>query len=270
MTIRINFTGIFIASKVGLTSLTPTINVYTIVRATGVATKTVNDGATVEIGDGVYMYSLASADLDANDYFAVMNTASVTADQQTVLAPWVSYSPANNAAAIADAVLDELVADHSAAGSVSMSLRGNAAATADAVLDELLAEHDVAGSTSLALQNVLSGTIVITSPLDEAHSLTLVSGDDYFASESRALDFSSDTWPDISEAVIKFIASVDGSIEIIGEATAPTTVRIEIGSAKTAELGTGKGKYLVCAIFENGHVITIVPEGNLLIQKTTV
>ena len=70
------------------TGLTVTVTVYEITRD-GTKTEIVTDGATTEIGDGLYRYLLASGSVDAAaEYVAVFHTADGDTDQQDIPAMW--------------------------------------------------------------------------------------------------------------------------------------------------------------------------------------
>ncbi|MCB9172340.1 MAG: hypothetical protein H6637_05390 [Ardenticatenales bacterium] len=79
----ITFDAFFTNAGVGATGLTVTVDVY---RG---ATEIVTGGSAIEIGDGLYTYTLASGSVtNANHYRAVFKTAG-TADQKHVPALWV-------------------------------------------------------------------------------------------------------------------------------------------------------------------------------------
>lgn len=81
----IAFYAQYIASKVGATGLTVTVDVY---KGTS-STPLVSDGSATELGGGVYRYLLASGSVSTEDeYIAVFKTASTTVDQQHIPALW--------------------------------------------------------------------------------------------------------------------------------------------------------------------------------------
>jgi len=80
----IKFYAFFVASKVGKTGLTVTIDVYRN------DTEIVTAGSATEVGDGLYKYVLASGSVNAEgEYVAVFKTADTTVDQQHIPALWV-------------------------------------------------------------------------------------------------------------------------------------------------------------------------------------
>ena len=78
----------FVASKVGVNSLTVTWDVEQITRSDGTRSALVTGGATtITVGRrGLYGYRLASADLSLYDYVATAITATTTVDQQEIAA----------------------------------------------------------------------------------------------------------------------------------------------------------------------------------------
>lgn len=82
----LTFLALFIASKVGATGLTVTVDVWEITQA-GTATEIVTGGSATEVGDGLYRYILASGSVDANaEYICVFKTANTSVDQQHLAA----------------------------------------------------------------------------------------------------------------------------------------------------------------------------------------
>lgn len=124
LTQDITFYAFYLASKVGKTGITVTVDVWEHTRA-GTATEIVTGGSATEIGDGLYKYVLSSASVDAiGEYIAVFKTADATVDAQHIPAIWIvgrsgvenldaavssrlasaSYSAAPSAADVADEV----------------------------------------------------------------------------------------------------------------------------------------------------------------------
>lgn len=74
----------YVASKVGKTSLTVTVDVY----RNGV--EVVTAASAVEMGDGLYSYTLASSSVSAEgEYIAVFHTTDTSVDQRDLPALWV-------------------------------------------------------------------------------------------------------------------------------------------------------------------------------------
>ncbi|RYX84202.1 hypothetical protein EON83_10930 [bacterium] len=81
----IYFQAPFVASKVGKTGLTVTVNVWRN------GSSVVSGAAATEIGDGLYSYTLASGSVGtAGSYVAVFKTTDTTVDSQVVYSLWVA------------------------------------------------------------------------------------------------------------------------------------------------------------------------------------
>ncbi|AKA71970.1 hypothetical protein [Clostridium scatologenes] len=81
----VKFMAFFTASKVGKTGITVTIDVF---NPSG--TKIVTDGSTVELGDGIYTYTLANTNTSSEgEYVAIFKTADTTVDMQQIPSLWI-------------------------------------------------------------------------------------------------------------------------------------------------------------------------------------
>ena len=81
----LKFRAFYVASKVGKTGLTVTVDVYN-----PADTRIVTAAAATEIGGGLYGYSLASGSVTAEgEYIAIFKTADSTVDAQHMAAVWV-------------------------------------------------------------------------------------------------------------------------------------------------------------------------------------
>lgn len=80
----VRFRAAYIASKLGATGLTVTVDVYN-----PAGTKIITAAAATEIGDGIYEYVLASGSVTTEgEYTAVFKTATTTVDQRHIFAQW--------------------------------------------------------------------------------------------------------------------------------------------------------------------------------------
>ncbi len=83
------FYALYIASKVGATGLTVTVDVWEVLRD-GTSTEIVTGGSATEIGDGLYRYLLVAGSVDeAAEYIAVFKTADTSVDRRDIAALWV-------------------------------------------------------------------------------------------------------------------------------------------------------------------------------------
>lgn len=125
------FYASFTASKVGKTGLTVTVDVHRVTRSSGASSEVVTAAAMAEVGDGVYSYRLASADLTLYDYVAIAKTADTSVDQQHLAALWTNY--ATGAAVAGDAMT-------LAAGAVTAAAIATDAIDADALATDAVTE----------------------------------------------------------------------------------------------------------------------------------
>lgn len=107
------FYSMYTTSKVGTTGLTVTIDIWRVTRSSAATSEVVTAGSAAELGDGVYLYRLASADPTLYDYVAIFKTATDTVDQQHIPALWTQFgvesslqTGAVSAAAVATGAID--------------------------------------------------------------------------------------------------------------------------------------------------------------------
>ena len=166
--VALTFYAFYVASKVGKTGLTVTLDVFEGTTGTPIVTA----GSATELGDGLYYYTLASGSVDAaGAYVAVFKTADSSVDQQHIPALWItdtelknldaavstrlasaSYTAPLDASATQTAAAAALTAyDAATAADVAAISVPSAASVADAVWDEALAGHATAGTAGAAL-----------------------------------------------------------------------------------------------------------------------
>ena len=293
----VKFVAFFVATKVGKPGLADvTVDVFNPAGA-----QVVTGAAATEIGGGLYAYTLGSGSVTTEgEYAAVFKTADATVDQQHLPALWVvgragvedldaavSTRSTLTGAAAADAVWDEALAGHVSAGTAGKKLSD--ASTTDVLTNPVPGAY-AAGSAGFALGRIGNAEFTVESPVAADGTLVLVRGDDYLVADGRAISFSSDDWPDLSDGtyypavtltirrrreafntgsdpVIIARRDVDAS-RVAGGGS--QTVVFELQSAdlvspvgeeegNTADLlpGTATGKYDVQAVLENGSVVTL-------------
>lgn len=81
----------FVASGVGATGLTVTVDVWRVTLSNLSASEIVTAGSATEIGDGLYAYRVASADLQTYYYYAVFKTTG-TADVKHLFGAQLDFS----------------------------------------------------------------------------------------------------------------------------------------------------------------------------------
>lgn len=260
LSVAIKFAAFFVASKVGKTGLTVTVDVW---RPDG--TQIITGGSATELGGGLYTYTLASGSVTSEgEYFAVFKTADATVDQQHIPALWVigragvenldaavssrlasaGYTAPPTAAAVADQVWDEAMAGHVAAGSTGEKL--NAAGSASDPLTNTVPGSYGVGTAGYALGRIGTGTVTAVQPVSgDGQVLLLTRGDDYAQAEGRAIELSSEAWPDLTgltSVTLTVRSRKSDAVLFTKVGTAPVvgagsqTVRFEPAAADTAAL----------------------------------
>ncbi|MBM3216243.1 hypothetical protein FJZ36_15175 [Candidatus Poribacteria bacterium] len=151
----------------------------------------------------------------------------------------------------------------------------SAADIADAVHDEALSGHVAAGSTGAALNRLGAiqtrtdmigvASVTIRSPLVTGSAVSLVRGDDYAADDGRSLDFTFENAPDLTGATITFSARTaygeSHSFAIEAEVLSADEVRVELTSEDTEVLLPGVERYrfdIQAELDGTARVVTLV------------
>lgn len=165
---------------------------------------------------------------------------------------------------IKNGVLDEVVdSSHHAGASTVGQLIFAAGASSDPLINAVPGTYP-AGSAGAILGKIATGGVIVSvvQPVQTQNSVQLVEGDDYYASDNRAVEFTSSQWPDLTGAGVKIgFAKKDGGVEVIdGTVVVPSgdtkQVRFELPAAKTSGIKTGS--FEVQAVLSNDHVITLL------------
>lgn len=95
-------------------------------------------------------------------------------------------------------------------------------------------------------------------------TLDLRSTDDYYAVDDRAIDFTSDDYPNLSAVTTIFY--VDGKSNFLKAISYidSKTLRLELSSTNLQSIGAGRWSYEIRSTFPSGHTVTI-SVGNLII-----
>lgn len=269
----ITFFAFYVASQVGKTGLTVTIDVYN-----PAGSLVVTAGSASEVGGGLYKYVLASGSVTAEgEYPAIFKTADTTVDAKHIPALWTI-----GRAGIED--LDATIssrlatAGYTAPDNASLTtLIGRLTAGRATLLDNLalldaaittrLADADYADPDNAGVATLLdrltalragyldrlNGTVTVNilAPLDPTtYALTLKSGDSYTDALDRAITFEDGgQWPDITAAVVTFAvgntAKEDGVLTVTASVIVgtPQQVEVELTAAQTRELSLSQGTY---------------------------
>jgi len=193
------------------------------------------DASTIEINDGVYMYTLTTATED--DYIAVFKTLDSTVDQK-----WVPALVSKQLPRI-DVTLSTIPALVWAAATRTLTGLGT-----------------LASDVWAWAVTVVSGTINIVSPIATSGDLDIISGDDYKAADGRAITWSSSDWPDLTGATITFNTgglSYAMTATVVGSGVSQT-VQLELTTTQSQEL-YGEFDFKVKAVLAmSAHIVTLV------------
>lgn len=125
-----------------------------------------------------------------------------------------------------------------------------------------------AGTDTLEeIRDAISGVSVVTtsSPATTSGKVTVIRGDDYAATDSRAIEWASSTWPVLTDATIAVYlyrtAGATADYTFTGSvvtATGTKKVRLELTDTQSASMTTGQYRYEVVATLSSGNIITLV------------
>lgn len=222
-----------------------------------------------EISIGDRLDTAVSSRLSAFGYTAPDNTGIAAIKTKTDNLPVdpASTSDIPTAATIADAVWDESMADHLAIGSTGQKL--NAAGSVADPLTNIVPGNYISGTAGYILGTLTSGQITVVSPVSkDGGTITLYRGDDYFAVDGRALEWT-DTgalWPDLTGATVNFKAgALTKACTVVTATGANKKVRVELFKADIDKLPEPYYTFDIDATLANGHIVTLVT-GKLYIK----
>ena len=127
------------------------------------------------------------------------------------------------------------------------------ASNAVSAYGEFTAEVDEDAIAAAVVARLGTGRVEVVSPVDpDSLALSLVRGDDYTAALGRALSWTSDAWPDLAGATIRFSLQRIGASEadltvagsVVQAGTGEQTVQVELTHDDTASLQPGVNAYL--------------------------
>lgn len=138
------FYGFFVASKLGKTGLTVTVDVY------GESGILVSGASATEIAGGLYKYAYTPA--SAGNYIAIFKTADTSVDQQEIPSLWVIEPEWVE-------TIDDLTTD---------------LATVDGIVDSILEDTAPLGAAVTTIDGIVDSILADTAPLDA--ELTTIEG----------------------------------------------------------------------------------------------
>lgn len=136
-------------------------------------------------------------------------------------------------------------------------------------LTSIVPGNYASGTAGYILGTLTSGQITVVSPVSkDGGTITLYRGDDYFAADGRALEWT-DTgalWPDLTGATVNFKAGTLTKACVVVTATGVNKkVRVELSKTDINALPDPYYAFEIEATLANGHVITLAT-GKLYIK----
>lgn len=110
-----------------------------------------------------------------------------------------------------------------------------------------------------AKTNLISGTnITLVSPVTEGGTVEIVQGDDYKATDGRALQWSSTSWPVLTSGSIELeLRKGTLTASFAGSVLSATEAQVELTATDTEPLETGTWQYALKATLADGSVVTV-------------
>jgi hypothetical protein len=203
---------------------------------------------------------------------AAMGLSRLDAAVSTRLAS-ASYSAAPSAASVADAVWDEATSDHQTTGTTGKALT-SASAAGDPLLNTVPGSY-ASGTAGYALGRIGSGPITVTAFVGQTGNAQIVAGDDYSATDARALDWTEGAgslWPtDLTGATVAVKVYAAGTLlatwagSVVTATGSSKKVRCAPSATQTGALAPGSYQIDVEATLASGRKATLVPNRTLTV-----
>jgi len=240
----------YIARKAGKTGL-----VVTVKRAyrNGVAIAALTGAAITELGDGLYEYVMAGANVTAaGRYTVIATTADATVDQRDLYAiclvtPWVADvdAPISGAAIPGDAMALTLAERQAVGSEVWEGTDGLA------ILTDLFSELNAIQTQT---DRIGTGDVFVVAPVRENGDVDMVIGDVYSAARNRAMTWTGEAWDIPASSAV--VVVVQGVAVFNATRLAANQVRLELTSAQSATLVPGPHTFHIREIPGDGQPIT--------------
>jgi len=138
----------------------------------------------------------------------------------------------------------------------------------------VLAEERVSNALAAAqakLQTLGTGLVSSTAPVDAEGNVRLTRGDDYYAADGRALEWSDDAWPNLTGGSVQFTVRSPATLQVVGSIVVAgsglQTVRVELSRAQTAVLSSPRYVFDLIATLADGNKATLVEKSPLLVTE---
>lgn len=177
-----------------------------------------------------------------------------------------AYAAPPTVEAIVNAVLDELLAEHEAPGSVGEAI-GNAGAAGDPLNIEVPGDYP-RGTAGWALGRIGRKEILVTAPVVRGSSIEIIRGDSYLHARERSLEWLdvNGTWPAFDDAEQIVFKTEDLTKEV--EVVSAELLRLELTSEETAALEVRGHRYDIEVQYaaEPGEEDVTIVQGSLEVK----
>ena len=192
-----------------------------------------------------------------------------------------AYTAPPSLASIIAGLWNEALSAHTTAGSAGKKLAdipttgGGGSGGTDPLTTQVPGSYDP-GTAGRALGRIGSGQVDYIGPVAISGDITVVRGDDYNNTDSRALEWTSTGWPDLTGATVTFrLKHTSGVLTKAATVVTPTgtaRVRVELASADTAGIVANSMqpyRFDVEATLSSGRKVTLLTGWAKILEDVT-
>jgi len=214
------------------------------------------------------LYSDTAQAFDANRQVgcSILSTSAKSNVLSQVTAGLATYDGPTNAEMVARTILAADYFDPAADAVANVTLVATTTTNTDTAATLVATDVQIAAVKAKTDLIVAATAVAVVSPIAADGDIELVRGDDYDHADSRAIDWTSSGWPDLTGGTVEFTArhrttganDIEDEALTIVAATAPATVRMELTAAQTAALELGQVyQFDVQATLASGNIVTL-------------
>jgi hypothetical protein len=267
------FYSFFVASKVGKTGLTVTVDAYSTAGA-----KVVDNQAATEVGGGVYSYTYTTA--TADDYLAIFKTADTDVDAQHISAlaseeiPFIDAAISSRSTLAQADILSDATPFDGANIDAAISTRATPAdldVTATVAISATEAAAVASGLLALRAYNTFSQAVTSTSEddLSAASSVWLAIKRNTAKADADSLIFIEETAGLTVLDGAAYATPLNGSLTVSGSA-GDWTVTLKVEAAAMAAIGLRVGSYDAEIKYKLGSDVKILWAGAAILSDGVV
>ena len=256
--------GFFVhaTDKTGVTGLTVTIDVWRVALADLAKSEVVTASSCTEIGDGVYGYRVANADLQTYLYFAILKTSDDSVAQKHVAAVMLDFADSPGIAALVWTYGTRTLTSLSAlVASVAAAVWAYATRTLTMSPQEIA---DAVAGSSITQYRGTTWTIALTGLGDlSAHSklwFTVKDSLDDADTDALLQVEKTDGLKYLNGAAYPVGSKTDGAIAIDDASAGNITITVK--PAATAQVARASKKYWDVKMLTTGGLVSVLAEGN--------